>query len=214
MPNPLSVDIWADIACPWCYIGERRLHAALALRPAITPRFRWMPFELQPGLPPQGVAWSEFVPRKFGGWENARAAFRHVTEAGEADGITFRFDRVTRAPNTANAHRLLLWAQDETDQLPALSEALFRAYFTGGRDVADTETLVAVAAETGLDADAARQWLDSGAGSFEVEQAARRAARMGVSGVPFYVLGGRYALSGAQPLPAFIAAIDVATANA
>jgi predicted DsbA family dithiol-disulfide isomerase len=210
MQNPLSIDIWADIACPWCYVGERRLHAALRERPEIRPAFRWMPFQLQPGLPPEGLPWDEFVPGKFGGWDNARAAFAHVSEVGAADGIAFRFERVTRAPNTASAHRLLLWAQ-EHGKLPELSEALFRAYFTDGRDPADTETLVALAEETGLDANDARHWLTSGTGSFEVEQAAKIAGRMGITGVPFYVFGGRYALSGAQPVAAFLSALDATT---
>ncbi len=171
-----------------------------------------MPFQLQPGLPSEGVPWEEFAPKKFGGWDNAHSAFAQVSEAGATDGIVFRFEKVTRAPNTANAHRLQLWAQEQ-DKLPELSEALFRAYFTEGRDPANTETLIALASEIGLDADEAGHWLASGAGAFEVEQAAKIVGRMGITGVPFYVFGGRYALSGAQPVAAFVSALDAAVSG-
>lgn len=209
MQTELTIDVWADIACPWCYVGERRLIAALAERPNVRARLRWMPFQLQPGLPVEGLSWDEFVPAKFGGWEQARSAFAHVTSAGEPDGIAFHFDRVTRAPNTAEAHRLMLFAQD-CGRVAEVAEALFAAYFAEGRDPSDRETLVSVAGSAGLEPGEARHWLESGAGSFEVEQAQRLAGRMGISGVPFYVFAGKYALSGAQPVEAFRAAIDTA----
>jgi predicted DsbA family dithiol-disulfide isomerase len=205
----MLIDVWADIACPWCYIGERRLAKARAQRPDIETAVRWMPFQLQPDLPAAGLPWSEFAPAKFGGWEQANAAFARVAEAGAADGIEFRFDRITRAPNTAAAHRLVLLAQERGAADPVI-EALFAAYFTEGLDVADPATLRDIAARSGLDADEAAEWLESGSGSFEVEQAQRLARGMGVTGVPLYIFDGRFALSGAQPGEEFVAYLDVA----
>lgn len=206
----LPIDVWADIACPWCYVGERRLAAALTRRPDVVPVFRWMPFQLQPGLPPEGLPWREFAEAKFGGWDRARTMFAQVAAAGSPDGIAFRFEEIGRAPNTAAAHRLMLFAQ-ERGRVREVAESLFAAYFEEARDIGDLATLADLAARAGLDPGEAREWLDSGASAFEVEQAQNLAGRMGITGVPFYIFDGRLALSGAQPVETFVAAIDRAT---
>ncbi|MGN6810560.1 MAG: DsbA family oxidoreductase [Thermomicrobiales bacterium] len=208
----LRIDLYADIACPWCYIGERRLARALAARPNLHIERHWQPFQLQPDLPPGGIPWSDLIERKFGGAASAAEMFGRVAAAGAPDGIAFNFDRVTRAPNTADAHRLVLFAAEQ-GQTWTMVETLFAAYFTDGRDVSDREELIALAAAAGLDAAAARDYLASDANVAAVQASQRTAYRHGVQGVPFFVFAERYALSGAQPLDIFERALDLASSE-
>jgi len=217
LPRQLTVDVWSDIACPFCWIGEHRLGTALAGLAAEWPEVavvrRWRPFQLQPDLPRPGVPWAEFARAKFGGETGMATAFGHVARMGAEDGLEYRFDRIAGAPNTADAHRLVLHAQaaDETGVAATrLSEALFRAYFHEGRHVGERAVLLDVAAEQGLDAGAAARVLDSDAYGREVADSQREAARLGIRGEPFVVLGGRYAVSGAQPVDVFARAVGAA----
>ncbi|HEX2202294.1 MAG TPA: DsbA family oxidoreductase [Longimicrobium sp.] len=203
----MRIDVFADIACPWCYIGERRLKEALARRPEVEAEVRWWPFQLQPGFPREGTAWDEFVERKFGGWERARGMFAHVSRAGAEDGIRFDFERVAVAPNTRDAHRVMLLAQDE-GKLWEAAEALFAGYFAEGRNVSDPSVLAGLAAAAGLDAARAREVLAGDAYAAEVDESQRVAARSGISGVPFFVFDERYAVSGAQPVDVLLQVID------
>jgi predicted DsbA family dithiol-disulfide isomerase len=209
-PAALRIDIFADVACPWCYIGERRLTQALAARPDLHVERHWRPYQLQPDLPRGGISWSDLVDQKFGGAERAAAMFGRVAAAGAADGLQFNFDRVTRAPNTADAHRLVLFAAAQ-DRAWAMVETLFAAYFTNGRDVSDRAELVRLAAEAGFDADSVRDYLASDANAAAVQASQRTAHQYGVQGVPFFVFAERYALSGAQPLEIFERALDLAS---
>jgi predicted DsbA family dithiol-disulfide isomerase len=205
----MLIDVYSDVVCPWCYIGERRLQGALRERPDLAVERRWRPFQLQPGMPADGMPWAEFSRRKFGGESGARAAFERVAAAGEPDGVRFDFDRVASAPNTVDAHRLILLSE-KRGLGERVSEALFEAYFAGGADLNDHPTLIGVAAGAGLDADEARAYLASDAGADEVWASQQRAADLGIAGVPFYVFDGRYAISGAQPLETFVRTLDAA----
>ncbi len=207
----MAIDLWSDVVCPWCYIGERRLERALAERPELQIERRWLPFQLQPHMPKAGLPWSSFVREKFGGWDFARTAFAQVSRAGEGEGIEFRFDRVANAPNTRDAHRLILQAREE-DREWEMAEALFAAYFTHGRNLSDREELVAIATEIGLKGEKTRAFLAGEEKGREVEASQDRARRMGIQGVPFFVLNGRYAISGAQPLEVFLRALEMARA--
>lgn len=206
----MIVDVYADVVCPWCYIGERRLERALAQRPDLPVERRWRPFQLQPAMPEEGVAWSEFARHKFGGLAGAQAAFAKVSALGAAEGISFAFDRVASAPNTVDAHRLILFAARHGRQWEA-AEALFAAYFSDGRTLNDRDDLVAVATAAGLDAAEVRSYLAGSDGVAEVQASQDEANRLGVGGVPFYVIDGRYALSGAQPVAVFLQTLDLAT---
>jgi predicted DsbA family dithiol-disulfide isomerase len=206
----MLIELYADIACPWCYIGERRLAEALRQRPDITVERRWRPFQLQPDLPAQGLPWKEFVQTKFGGAVQAQRIFARVAEAGAPDGIDFRFDRVATAPNTLDAHRLVLFAAERGQEWP-MADALYAAHFTDGRDLNDLDQLVALAESVGLDGEEARAYLASDAGTAEVEASQEQAERLGITGVPFYVIDGRYGLSGAQPVEVFVRALDELT---
>ena len=209
VPSSLSIDVYADIACPWCYIGRARLQTALDRRPAVAPTLRWRPFQLQPDLPPDGTDWRSLAEEKFGGWERAQQMFERVQKAGAEDGLTFDFDAMEVAPNTADAHRLVLWAQDR-DAGAALSDRLFEAYFAEGANVSDADVLVDCAASVGLDADDARSLLDGTAYAEAVRESQQQAQRHGINGVPCYVLGDRYAVTGAQPADTMVEAIDAA----
>jgi predicted DsbA family dithiol-disulfide isomerase len=197
--EPLTVDIVSDVVCPWCFIGKRHLEAALADLPGMAGAVvRWHPYELNPDLPAEGVERKRYLEAKFGGPERAAQIYARVREAGQRAGIAFDFDAIARQPNTREAHRLIAWAQANGDADP-LVERLFRAYFLEGRDLTNRDTLVALAAEAGVDQDAARNWLESGRGVQEIAQAEARARDLGITGVPFFIFDGRVGLSGAHP---------------
>jgi predicted DsbA family dithiol-disulfide isomerase len=206
----LKIDVYADIACPWCYIGEKRLEQALSMRPDLKAELRWRPFQLRPEMPKEGVPWSDFEVQKFGGHEKAQQIFARVTSTGAEDGIDFRFDRIQVAPNTQDAHRLVLFAREHGREWEAVA-ALFSAYFTEGRAVGELDTLVAIGEEIGLDAGAVRDYLQSDLNADAVTGSQQEAYSVGVEGVPFYVFDARYALSGAQPLETFLWALDEVT---
>ena len=208
----MIIDVYADIACPWCYVGRARLKQALAQRPAVDVTLRWRPFQLQPDMPADGRDFREVLSSKFGGWEQAQRMFERVREMGAQDGLTFNFDAIDVAPNTADAHRLVLWAADQAqDRSDALATALFRAYFTEGRNVSDRDVLVDCAGEVGLDAEEARAMLDGAGYGDAVRESQQRAQQRGITGVPCYVFGGEYAVTGAQPTEVFVEALDSLT---
>ncbi|HJQ29935.1 MAG TPA: DsbA family oxidoreductase [Rubrobacter sp.] len=204
----MLVDVYSDVVCPWCYIGERRLAKALVNRPDLEAEVRWRPFQLQPGMPEGGLPWAEFARRKFGE-DGAKTAFARVVAAGKPDGIHFDLDQVASAPNTVDAHRLILLAGDHGVQW-RVADALFLAYFTEGRDLNDHEDLVAVASGTGLGAEDVREYLAGKAGVSEVHSSQEEAWQLGITGVPLFVFDGRYALYGAQPVEVFEQALEAA----
>jgi len=206
------IEAYADVVCPWCYVGERRLRKALSMRPDLVIERRWRPFQLRPEVPPGGLPWREFAVAKFGGEENMEAAFARVSSAGASDGIRFRFDRVASAPNTVDAHCLVLHAEEKALGWE-MAETLFEQYFSEGGDLNDHETLTAVASAAGLDAGEVRGVLESNEGTDAVWRSQEEARRFGIAGVPFYVVDGRYALSGVQTVAAFCRAFDAVCAG-
>lgn len=214
--RPLAIDVISDVVCPWCWIGKRRLEEALVQLPAgqetSTTVVRWHPFELNPDLPPGGQDRRSYLERKFGGPERAQQVYARVEAAGREAGIPFNFERIVRQPNTRDAHRLIAWAQTTNPSAaPALVERLFRAYFVDGIDLGDANVLARLAGETGLDAAAASEWLQSDSGLADIATAEDNARRLGVSGVPFFVFNQRLAVSGAQPPEVLLDAIRQAT---
>lgn len=213
----LQLDLYADLVCPWCWIGDRRLFRAIdairATDPDVEIDVTWHPFQLDPTVPADGRPWSEVVENKFGGMERAREMFAHVANAGASDGIPFQFDRIATAPNTVRGHGLVLHAQRSGGSPWAMIEALFSAYFEHGQDIGNIDTLVRIATEAGLDGVDARAAIDSGRFDVDVMQSQREAARLGIRGVPFVVLDGRYGISGAQPDDVFEQAIRRAMAE-
>lgn len=196
----LRVDVWSDIACPWCWVGKRHLEVALARFPHPV-EVVWRAFELDPAAPralAPGVDAVERLARKYGvSRAAAQGMIDRMVAVGAADGLDFRFDRL-RPGNTFDAHRLLAWAAGRGRQ-GALVERLMLAYMHEGRSVADHDELVALAVDAGLPGDEARAVLDEGRHADQVRADEALAAELGITGVPFFVLGGRHAVSGAQP---------------
>ena len=208
----MIVEIYADVVCPWCYIGKRRLESALAKRPGLNVERHWRPFQLRPDLPATGEPWAAFVRTKFGDAARAKAMFDRVAQIGAADGLSFAFDNVASAANTRDAHRLIRLAADEGREWP-MADALFAAYFAEGRNLNDPDQLVAIATQIGLDAPDVRAMLESDAYIAEVDGSQQEAEQIGITGVPFYIFDQRYAISGAQPVEVFLRALDLASAE-
>lgn len=193
----IEIDVVSDTICPWCYVGKRRLERALAGFDADEVRVRWHPFQLNPDLPREGMDRAEYVAAKFGGAEAARAVYDRIREAGAEEGIAFAFERMPRTPNTFASHRVVRFAAREGRQ-DEIVEALFRAVFMNGRDIGDFETLVDVGAECGIDPVALAEHLAGAEEADALRAEEERSRRMGVTGVPFFIIGGRYAVTGAQ----------------
>lgn len=207
----MLIEVYSDVVCPWCYVGEKRLEKALEARPDLEAEISWRPFQLRPEMPKNGLPWREFALDKFGGERSMNAAFAHVSSSGAPDGAFFDFDNVATAPNTVDAHRLILFARGSEKEW-RIADALFRAYFLEGKDLNGLEDLLAIAESAGLNPEGVRSYLARDARVEEVFASQEEAARLGISGVPFYVLDGRYGLSGAQPVEVFLAALEEANA--
>ena len=209
-PQPrLDIDIAFDLICPWCYLGVRRLRRALRARPDIIPELLWRPFLLNPDIPPNGVSRAEFIARKFGGEDRARRLQNALTDLGRAEGIGFRFDLMGRVPSSINAHRLVRYAVRE-GLGEMMVEALFYAYFADGVDIGDVIRLATVAGRVGLDPHAALAFLRSGEEAEAVHTENLRAHRLGVNGVPCFIIAGQQAIAGAQEPEVLERLLDVA----
>ncbi|MCQ8240818.1 DsbA family oxidoreductase [Rhizosaccharibacter radicis] len=211
--RPVRVEMLLDLVCPWCFLGFRRLQRALAARPQLDVTVAWRPFLLNPDLPESGLPHEEFVRRKYGGDERARRFYRSVSELGEQDGATFRFDRIRRIPSTVDAHRLLGWSAAWPSRTAPFVDGLFTAHFTDGADIGDHGTLAVLAARAGLDADAARDMLRGTDGLDRVHTENLRAHRAGITGVPCVIVGGELAVMGAQESIVLQRLLDAATAE-
>ena len=211
--SPVVVDVVSDLVCPWCFIGKRKLEAAIASLQRATPdvdvNVRWHPFELNPQLPAEGISRAVYLAQKFGGSARAGEVYERVMRAGEAAGIPFRLDRIQTQPNTLNGHQLVAWARAHGDA-GSVVERLFEAFFLEGRDIGDREELVRLATEAGLDADAVRAMLASEAMRDVVTSESREAVDAGIEGVPCFIFNGRIAVSGAQDPQTLLRAIAAA----
>ena len=204
--NALNIEIFSDLICPWCYIGRRRLEAGLKILGANElPNIIWRPFELNPDMPKAGLDRKAYRSAKFGSWERSQAMDREVAEIGRTLGLEFNYDRVLITPNTRAGHRLLWWARDKGLQ-DALADALFRAYFTEGRDIGNNEVLTQIAAEARLSATDFSRFVESDKGLEEVLKEEAEGKQRGLNGVPFFVINGVPAFSGAQHPETFVAA--------
>ncbi len=206
----MVIDIVSDVVCPWCYIGKRRLERALAARKdAPPPRLVWRAFQLNPDMPREGMDRSRYLAAKFGSIAQARRVYDEIAAAGEAEGIAFDFARIARTPNTLDAHRLIRFAAAQ-DRQDSVVEALFRAYFLEGVDVGAREALIAIAEAAGLDGEAAAAYLAGDEGLDAVRREDLGARRLGVTGVPCFIVDGRYAISGAQAPEVFLRVFETA----
>jgi predicted DsbA family dithiol-disulfide isomerase len=204
----LRIDIFADLVCPWCFIGKRRLERALAMRPDLAAARTWRPYQLNPDLPPGGVAAAEFWAEKFGAPALIAERRGMVREAGASVGIDFAFERMTREPNTLDAHRLVRFAAARA-AADAVVDALFAAHFLAGRDIGDRAVLAAIAGEIGLDRGAAAGFLAGDGEAATVLAAEAEARRLGVTAVPCYIFERHYAVAGAQEPEFFLPIFDL-----
>jgi len=200
----LTIDIISDVICPWCYIGKRRLEKAIAALDRQV-KVRWLPFQLNPSMPKEGTSRRDYRTKKFGSWERSQELDARVVAVGKEEGIQFAFDRIERTPNTLDAHRLI-WLADKQGIQDSVVEALFRAYFTEGRDIGSRQALIDGAGEVGLDRHQAEAVLNSDGGMEAIKEADELIRRFGVDGVPFFIVNGKITLSGAQPPGAFLEA--------
>ena len=214
-PIPLRIDFVSDVSCPWCAIGLTALQQALHnLQGEVAAEIHFQPFELNPQMPPEGEDSTEHLMRKYGSGAAQIEANREVIrERGAALGFTFNMDRRSRIYNTFDAHRLLHWAELEGRHL-ALKQALLRAYFTDGEDVSAHDTLLRLAAESGLDVEQARQVLASDAYADEVRTQERFYQEHGIQSVPATIINGKHLISGGQPPEAFEQALRQLSAAA
>lgn len=195
----LQVDVVSDVICPWCFVGKRRLEKAIAeLGPEYLVRVAWHPFELNPDMPVEGISRREYRTRKFGSWERSQELDRQVAFAGLEDGIHFAHPLMERTPNTFAAHRLL-WLAGRQGLQGAVAEKLFRGYFEEGLDVGQIENLHRIGSETGLSALDLDGVLHGIVGAAEVRAEEEAFRQAGISGVPYFIINGRLAVSGAQP---------------
>lgn len=195
----MKIEIWSDVACPWCYVGKRRFESALATFPQRDQLdIVWRSFELDPNAPARADRPTvELLATKYRmPVAQAQQMMDNMTTTGAADGITFRFDR-SISGNTFDAHRLIHFAATHGKR-EAMVERLFAAYFTDGDAIADLDTLVRLATEAGLDADAVRAMLASDAHAADVRADEARAQQFGITGVPFFAIDEKYGISGAQ----------------
>ena len=204
----LAVDVISDVICPWCFIGKRRLEKAItAVDGQHEVRVRWHPFQLNPTMPTEGISRREYRIKKFGSWERSTELDANIVAVGKDEGIPFDFDRVERTPNTLDAHRLI-WLADQQGCQDSVVEALFRDYFTEGRDISNRQTLLDVVAEAGLDRRLAEAMLNSEEGLHAIKEAGEHARRLQANSVPFFVVNGEITLSGAQSPDVLLAAFN------
>lgn len=192
----VQIDVASDVICPWCFLGKRRLDKAIALVPDVDVEVIFRPFFLDPSIPLEGMDRHQYMADKFGE-EALKTIHDPLIAAGKEDGVPYAFDKITRTPNTLNAHRLLRWALLAGKQRD-IAEALFMAYWAEGRDVGSFAVLAGIAAAHGMDGDAVMTDLQSDKDVAAVINEVKAAQRMGITGVPTFILGRKYGVVGAQ----------------
>jgi len=205
----MHIDVVFDTICPWCYIGKRRLEEALAELDPDDIEIRWSAFFLNPDMPSEGADSRAFIRAKFGGDARAKRVYAAIERAGLAGGIDFRFDDIAWTPNTIDSHRLIRYAEKFGPAEPTV-EAVYKGYFLEGRDIGMRSTLVDIGASVGLDADGIRQYLASGEGIAEIKDQNARAHRLGISGVPAFIVDDQFSVSGAQDAQVLERLLDMA----
>ena len=210
--DPLVIDIVSDVVCPWCYLGKKRLEAALAAS-GEKAELRWRPYQLDATIPPEGLDRKAYMEAKFGKGDRLKQAHDHLREKGAELGLAYDFDAIKRAPNTLDAHRVIRWALEAGVQDTVVTR-LFALYFEEGRDISDRDLLATVCGEAGLDANVVRAALDTDQDAEAVRQEIVQAQKIGVTGVPFFIFAGRLALPGAQEASVMIEALKQGRAAA
>jgi len=204
----VRVDVISDCVCPWCYVGKRRLDEAIEkVADRMEVQVVWHPFQLDPRIPPEGREWEAYARERFGSLERLREIHRRLIDVGEEVGIPFAFEKVEKAVNTLAAHRLLAIALEAGKQ-HEMVERIFAANFVEGRDIGELETLASIAGEAGMDREEVLRALQEGRNADEVDRELDAAMQIGVQGVPFFIVGGRLAVHGAQPAEVLVEVLE------
>lgn len=203
----VKLDVLSDPICPWCMIGKAYLDQALAARPDHPFDIEWHPFQLNPDMPPEGMDRRAYMEAKFGGKDGAIKAYAPIVETAEQLDLDINWEKITRTPNTLDAHRLIHWAGLEGRQLAVVS-FLFDAFFRQGQDIGDSQVLLNVADRAGMDRDMTKRLLGSDADKDDIRARDAHARAHGVSGVPTFVVANQHALRGAQPADLWARVLD------
>ncbi len=203
----MHIDIVHDTACPWCRVGKANLKQALETWTGEPVTIQYWAYQLNPGLPPEGAEFASVMQSKYRGVSLAQM-FEGPRRAGQAAGLTFNFEAITRAPNTVLSHRLIVTAPD--DRREAVIDAIYDAYFEHGRDISQLTVLLDCAQQAGLDRDATQAALQGDAGLAQVMEEVRAVTEAGLSGVPFFIFDHKLSVSGAHPPDTFRRALDKA----
>jgi predicted DsbA family dithiol-disulfide isomerase len=195
--HPFSIDVVSDVICPWCFIGKRRLEKAIALKPDISVAVRYRPYFLNPWVPRAGMSRADYLTRKFGSIDRYRANAERIVAIARDEGLAYNVDAITRQPNTLDCHRLIHWA-GEAGNAAGMKQRLMELYFTEGADLCDNEVLAGAARDCGMDVGRIRPRLTSDEDVDTVSADAEAARSAGIDGVPCFILGGMFAVSGAQ----------------
>lgn len=205
-PKPVRIDIFSDLVCPWCYIGKRKLEQAVAEHGGITPVITWRAFLLNPAMPEAGMDRKTYLQRKFG--DAAENVYGRIAEAGRANGICFAFDAIRRTPDSRPAHRLVLQAAATRNaRTDAVIETLFEAYFRQGRDISEAALLGEIADTHGIEGPVTE------AIDHQMNHDLGEADRLRIQSVPYFIIDGQWAISGAQSASAFLPLFDAALAG-
>ncbi len=210
--NQVKIDVVSDVICPWCFLGKRRLDKALSLVPEVKTEVAFRPFFLDPTIPPTGLSRQAYMKSKFGD-RDLQAMHKPLIEAGARDGVPYRFDKISRTPNTLNAHRLIRWALQAGKQ-PQVVDALFCAYWRDGKDVGALDVLSEIADECDMDGQEIFRTLALPTDAKEVMEEVQKAYELGVQGVPTFIINQRYGISGAQEAEVLADAIRQVAAKA
>jgi predicted DsbA family dithiol-disulfide isomerase len=213
MQIPLHIEVVSDVVCPWCYIGKRRLETALALFAQAQPEqpkpeVSWLPFQLNPDMPSDGMSRADYLQRKFGSPDGG-GIYERVSSEGLKEGLSFAFEKITRQPNTLKAHALIHTARGLGLQA-AVKEALMKAYFMQGADLTTDEGLIEAAGQGGLPREAAQAVLQDTTLHTSLAQEEAQMREMGITGVPFFIINRKLGISGAQPPEHLLAAMQQA----
>ena len=211
--RPVRIDVVSDVVCPWCFIGKRRLEKALAIASDVPVEVHWRPYFLNDWIPVEGIGRDQYLTTKFGSPERYQGIAQRVRAAAAAEGLDYAVDKISRQPNTRDAHRLIRWA-DGIGKAADMKQRLMDLYFTEGADLSNRAVLVQAAADVGLDPEDVRGALDSDQDIAEIEREVEAAKEAGIQGVPCFILDGKYAISGAQAPEALAQAIEQVSAQA
>ena len=205
----LQIDVISDVMCPWCYIGKTNLDNAIAKMDDVDVEVRWRPYQLDDTLPKEGKDRSDYLNEKFGGEARAREVYGRIKEAGQLLGIDFDFDAMKVSPNTMDAHRVIYWAGGQSAETQnKLVERLFEIFFLEGGHIGKDEILIKAAEHAGMDGEIVDQLLKTEDDKDRVSMEIDHARKMGVTGVPCFIVDEKFAVMGAQPPENLVQAME------